>query len=66
MFEARVGSLQDRIEAVLDRALTLPDAATARLRDFPPCSRSRIICRSASLMVPLSPSTKRSLKSLGS
>ena len=33
MFEARVGSLQDRIEAVLDRALTLPDAATARLRD---------------------------------
>jgi len=32
-FEARVASLQDRIEAVLDRALALPDAASARLRD---------------------------------
>lgn len=32
-FEARIASLQGRIEAVLDRALTLPDSATARLRD---------------------------------
>lgn len=33
IFEAHVASLQVRIEAVLDRALTLPDGATARLRD---------------------------------
>lgn len=31
--EARIASLQGRIETVLDRALSLPDAATARLRD---------------------------------
>ena len=31
-FEARIAALQARIEAVLDRALVLPDAATARLR----------------------------------
>lgn len=32
-FEARVARLQARIEGVLDRALALPDAATARLRE---------------------------------
>ena len=32
-FEARLAGLQGRIEGVLDRALLLPGAATARLRD---------------------------------